>query len=165
MGLGWLLHFNVVGLNLLDTALLFNRVVLGLFFVLARFRWFYDPHHGWFSHIRLWSLRMKCEKCGFGNTFWIPALVAISEVFAGFALIAGFLTVFAAMGMLIVLLVASFCVTPEKTLRQNPVDQVDVASCYLWTPEPLYITMAIITILCGAGVYSVDFALLWWIAQ
>lgn len=142
-----------------DLILLLNRLVLGGFFVLARFRWIYDPSKPsdqWFNGARHASLENKLCACGYGRNESLGVLVALAEVGAGIALIVGFLTQAAALGLLVVLLFATYCTAREKTMRQNPVDGVGVVESYLWTPEPLYIVLCIIAIVGGAGAFSVD---------
>lgn len=150
-----------------DFALFVNRVVLGLFFVLARFRWFYSPDHPeqpWFNFTRHKSLRDKMVHCGITHnpSCW-ACCVAWIEVLAGLALIVGLLTPLAGLGLLILCIRATMCTAREKTMRQNPVDRVDVVSCYLWTPEPMYIVMSLIATCMGAGSWSLDALVLAWL--
>lgn len=149
------------GLGLGDTALLINRLFLGTFYVLARFRFFYDPSkpagEQCLCPTRLQSLTRKMGHCGFSRRpvfyAWFAALV---EVLAGLALIVGLLSVPAAFGLLVVTMFATRCTAREKVMRQNPVDRIDVCASYLWLAEPLYIMMAVVTLLAGPGAYSLD---------
>jgi uncharacterized membrane protein YphA (DoxX/SURF4 family) len=170
------------GFNSVDLALLLNRVTLGLFFVLARFRFFYDPQRGgslqyvngqhpddeptsntrlWFNPRRLANLTRKMCHCGWrkGAAFW-AWFAAIVEVFAGLALIVGLLSALAALGLFAVTAAATICTAKEKVAKQHPVDKIDCIGCYLWCAEPLYIVMALITICMGPGAWSLDY-LLW----
>jgi hypothetical protein len=45
-------------------------------------------------------------------------------------------------------------------MEQNPVDQVDCVSCYMWRVEGCYIASTLGILLEGPGAYSLD-ALLW----
>lgn len=141
--------------------LLALRVYLGLFMILARFRWFYDPSRPeapWFNHGRHSSLYRVVCSCGF--PFWlVAAAVAVVEVLAGLALVFGLMTVPAAFGMLVILLVATWCKGAEKTAKQKPVDRIDWVSCYLWTPEPGYIMIALAILVLGPGMFSLDHVL------
>lgn len=173
-----------------DLVQLLLRLVLGTFFFLARFRWIYDPqrasilshvhttrepiplylsdesHPGrhtvraWFPTFRLSHLQWKICHCGYGRHPAISAFVALVEIFGGLALIVGLLTQLAALGLLGVLCFATYCTAREKVLRQNPIDRIDVAACYLWTVEPVYIVLAVCLILGGPGLFSLD-ALVW----
>lgn len=147
----------ISGLGLHDVALLLNRMVLGGFFLLARFRWVWDPHlGGWFHPIRHESLRHKLSYCGLKSVHvWAPT-VALIEIGAALMLLVGLFAPLAALGLLVILFRATHCTARDKTMRQNPVDKLDVVSCYLWTPEPIYIVLAIIALMFGAGAISLD---------
>jgi len=152
----------------IDLALFCNRVLLGLFFVLARFRWFYSPDHPeapWFNTIRHESLAHKMAYCGLRKYRYCWAcLVAAIEVLCGLGMIAGLLSFWCALGLLCILIRAAFCTAKEKTMRQNPVDRVDVVSCYLWTPEPVYTGLAIIALVAGPGAWSMDALVQSWLS-
>lgn len=159
-----------------DIAALLARITLGGFFVLARFRFFFDPSRGsnlqrtvpvgywddsdnhlWFNPRRLASLTRKMRVCGW--TTWAPFwawFAALVEVGAGLFLILGLLTRTSAFGLLVVTLAATVCTAREKVAKQGPVDRIDCIGCYLWCAEPLYIVMAIIILLIGPGLYSLD---------
>lgn len=164
---------TLLGLNLTDVAILVARLLLGVFFVLARFRFFYDPAGGaslprlampnhienrkWFNPRRAYSLTTKLVHCGCtvkpSLQAWIAATV---EVLAGLGLIVGLLTVPSAIALLIVLLVATRCTAKDKVCEQNPCDKLDVVCAYLWRVEGLYIGLAAIILLAGPGAYSID---------
>jgi uncharacterized membrane protein YphA (DoxX/SURF4 family) len=151
----------VIGAGAVSIALALIRIILGLFFVLARFRFFYDPikpkGQRVFCPQRLTSLTNKMTHCGVKRwPFQIAVAVAVIEVLAGIALIFGFLSVLSAFGLLVILLYATKCTCREKIAKQNPVDGIDHLCCYLWAPEPLYIGMCLVIILAGPGMYSLD---------
>lgn len=137
-----------------------TRFVLGAFFVTYRFRWFWDPtpQDGVpiCSPYRHMSLRQKLCQCGWGIDHRLAAFVAILEIGAGLGVVFGFLTTLSALGLLLILLFATLCTAREKTLRQNPVDRIDIVNCYLWNPEPVYILLAIIVMTFGPGWFSMD---------
>lgn len=150
-----------------DLASLVLREILGVFFILARFRWFYDPAKEkgtrWFNVIRRKSLRDKLNHCGHGDTAWLPAFVATVECLAALGVIAGLLTGLSALGLLIICVIGTKCTWRDKTMRQNPVDKIDIWSCYLWTPEPVYVSVALALFLLGPGVYSLDYLVSIWL--
>jgi len=154
---------KLLGLGLTDAALFVARVLLGVFFILARFRFFYDPSRPdcWLNADRCESLTRKLAHCGMRTSprawAWVAALV---EVGAGFAVLIGFLTMPAAFGLLVTLLLATKCTARAKVFEQNPVDKLDCVACYLWRVEGLYIGLALIILLAGPGSFSVD-ALIW----
>jgi uncharacterized membrane protein YphA (DoxX/SURF4 family) len=153
------------GLGSVSVAALLARLTLGSFFVLARFRSFYDPSKPKgcrvFNGERYGSLRRKLCKCGFqrGLVFW-TWVTAIVEVGGGLALITGLLTTIAASGLLILTLRATMCTAWVKISEQNPVDSIDCVACYLWRVEGVYIALAALIVLLGPGEFSVDALLL-----
>jgi uncharacterized membrane protein YphA (DoxX/SURF4 family) len=149
------------GADALNIALLLNRVSLGLFFVLARFRFFFDPSkppgQRWCNPERHKSLTHKMDYCGLKHWpygwAWTTAIV---EIAAGAGVILGLLTPLAGLGLFVLLLVATRCTAISKVKEQNPVDAIDCVSCYLWRVEGLYIIQAMIVLLAGPGTYSLD---------
>lgn len=146
-----------------DAALLIARLLLGVFFVLARFRFFYDPSraNSWLNQDRCESLTRKMRHCGLQDwpKFWAWT-AAVVEVAAGFAVVIGLLTLPATLGLLVTLLLATRCTARDKIMEQHPVDPVDWVACYLWRVEGLYIGLAAIILLAGPGAYSIDY-LIW----
>lgn len=158
------MEYLIGGFVAINIAATLVRILLGTFFVLARFRFFYDPSqpkYRVFCPARLESLTRKMAHCGLKKyPFQWAVAVAVIEVLAGVALIFGFLSTLAAVGLLAILVYATRCTCKEKVERQNPVDNIDRLCCYLWTPEPLYILLALLVLLIGPGVFSVDY-LIW----
>lgn len=153
----------MLGADLTDAALFVARLLLGLFFVLARFRFFYDPSRPdcWLNGNRCESLTRKMQYCGLHRWPKVWAwTAAVVEVFAGAAVVVGLLTVPAAFGLLVTLLLATRCTARDKVMEQNPVDKLDCVACYLWRVEGLYIGLALIILLAGPGAYSIDY-LIW----
>lgn len=149
----------VTGLSAPDVASFLLRVLLGVFFLLARFRWFYDPSRPdqpWMNAKRHEHMILRLCTCGYGSHPLISAFVACIEVSGGIALIIGLLTVPAALGLLGILLFATFCTAVEKVCEQKPVDCVDCVSCYLWRVEGVYATIAVCILLLGPGRLSLD---------
>ena len=142
-----------------DIALFLLRALLGGFFILARGRWLYDPLRAehWCNKARHQHLRQKMVICGFPP--WMAGPVATIEIFGGFALVTGLFTQLAALAIVAVLVGATHCTWREKIERQNPEDKLEYWTDYLWTVEPLYIAMAIVLVLQGAGAWSLDAAL------
>lgn len=136
------------------------RFTLGFFFVSYRFRWFYDPDPidgvEICSPYRRQKLQEKLSHCGWGMSPQLAAFVAISEILAGLGVIFGALTSLSAIGLIIILIAATLCTAKEKTLKQKPVDTIDVVNCYLWTPEPVYIVLALVVLVLGPGWFSLD---------
>lgn len=145
---------------LLDLAMLLARFTLGFFFISYRFRWLFDPTPQ--DGVRLCSpfrhenLIKKMVQCGFPAWKSLAAFVAMVELLAGLGVLFGALTTLSALGLTVVLLVASACTGKEKTMRQKPIDSIDVVNCYFWNPEPVYITLALVVLLLGPGTLSLD---------
>lgn len=155
-----------------DILSLIARLLLGGFFLLARFRFFYDPARGgwlppsraqlrddarWLNAKRHASLRAKMCHCGYTSRPYLTAwIVALAEVLGGIAVVFGFLTYAAAGGLLLLTLIATRCTWREKIFEQKPVDLVDCVCCYLWRVEGLYIGLATIVLLAGPGLFSID---------
>lgn len=156
----------LMGLGLPDFALLLLRAILGTFFVLARFRWVYDPSrpdNPWFNAERHKHLTWKLCTCGY---HWHPrmsAIVALLEMSCGLGLLLGLLTIPSALGLLIVLTFATVCTARQKVMEQLPVDPIDCLSCYLWRVEGIYIIIAMSVLLLGPGKFSLDYMALQWL--
>lgn len=142
-----------------DIVLFLARLIVGVFFVLARFRWFYDPTRtpAWFNPERRKHLVWKLCACGYGTHPILAAGVALVEVTAGLGLIVGLLVQPAAAALFATLLFATLCTAREKVLEQNPVDKVDCVSCYLWRVEGPYLLLCLGLALVGGGYYSLDY--------
>jgi uncharacterized membrane protein YphA (DoxX/SURF4 family) len=156
----------VHGLGYGDIIQLIARLLLGVFFVLARFRFFYDPTppdggRSWMNPWRHAHLAAKMEHCGFKTRpLFFAWFAAVVEVSAGFGVLFGFLAPLSAIGLLVITSIGTRCTARDKILKQQPIDTIQCCEDYLWLPEPLYIGLALIVILGGAGPYSLD-ALLW----
>jgi len=148
--------------SVLDLFLLANRLALGGFFILARFRWVYDPskQDRWFNLQRHDSLCRKLDQCGFGNSWALSAVVALGEILGGASLIVGLLTVPAALGLAVVLLCAIITNSHLKVVAQGPVDRIHCVECFLWTPEGWMLLSATMLVVMGPGALSLD-ATLW----
>jgi uncharacterized membrane protein YphA (DoxX/SURF4 family) len=149
------------GFAFTDGIQLLARLLLGVFFILARFRFFYDPSKAigqrWFNKERHTSLTNKMIHCGLRHKPYAWAcFVAFVEVFAGLGVLFGLLTMISAFGLLVITLVGTRCTAYAKVQEQHPVDSVDVCSAYLWRVEGLYIGFALLVLFGGPGAYSLD---------
>lgn len=134
------------------------RQVLGWFFLLARFRFFWDPsrpEQPWMNHARHKHLCEKMSYCGLHHEpsvwSWLTATV---ECGCGILLICGMWSRLAATGLFVLLLVATHCTWRQKITEQNPVDKVDWVSCYLWRVEIVYVVDAVALIVMGGGTWG-----------
>lgn len=170
------MHYITAGIGGAGIALLLARVTLGLFYVLARFRFFYDPskplyavvgrdafgafEYGntrWLNKERQDSLIRKMSLCGLT---WRPRLwawiAAVVEVGAGLLLIVGLYAPLMALALLVVTALATRCTWRQKVYEQNPCDALDVCACYLWRVEGLYLILALCIIIGGGGAFALS---------
>jgi uncharacterized membrane protein YphA (DoxX/SURF4 family) len=147
-----------------DWGALIVRLILGGFFILARFRFFWDPsnpEHCFLNPIRHASLTAKMCHCGVkGNPLFWAWFTAIVEVFGGLSVATGLLTYLGALGLIAITIRGTMCTAKAKVMEQKPVDLVDCVSCYLWRVEGIYIAMAALVFILGPGKYSLD-SLIW----
>jgi len=75
---------------------------------------------------------------------------------AGRAVVIGFLAPLAALGLLVLILVAIVTSGPQRIAVYKPIDEADRIDDWLYLPEVLYAFMLIMVVSAGAGRYSVD---------
>jgi uncharacterized membrane protein YphA (DoxX/SURF4 family) len=82
------------------------------------------------------------------------------EFAAGSAVFIGFLTPLAALGLLVIVLVASVTSGRLRIKGYQPIDRADRIDDWLYLPEVLYAFILIMFVSAGAGPYSLDAAIL-----
>lgn len=127
---------------------------LALFFLLARFRFFYDPSKPvglrWLNEDRHASLTNKMCHCGLEfKPRAFAWFVAVVEVGCALLLLWPPTRLIGALGLLGILLKATHCTARAKVMEQHPVDKIGVCEAYLWRVEGLYIVMVVCVILEG----------------
>src|SRR5580700_4010410 len=143
--------FNGVGW--VDIAFTLNRVAVGMFFMLSGYhKLFNAARHRVFAD-ELRSLRVHAVGV---NQWWVPLV----EFSAGGAAVIGLLAPLAALGLLVVILVATVTSGQQRIEMYKPIDEADRIDDWLYLPEVLYIFMLIVVISAGAGPYSFD-AVIW----
>ena len=90
------------------------------------------------------------------NQWWVPTV----EFTGGGSVAIGFLAPLAALGLLVVILVADFTSGRQRIKAYKPIDEADRIDDWLYLPEPLYAFMLIVVISAGAGPYSLDAVIL-----
>ncbi|HEY2526376.1 MAG TPA: DoxX family membrane protein [Xanthobacteraceae bacterium] len=139
--------FNGVGWT--DIALTLNRVAVGLFFMLSGYHKLFNPerHRALADQLR----ELGVHAAGF-NQWWVPLI----EFTAGGAVVVGLLAPLAALGLLVLILVALVTSGPQRIKAYKPIDEADRIDDWLYLPEVLYAVMLIMVVSAGAGPYSLD---------
>src|SRR6201987_3767291 len=136
-----------VGGGWTDLALTLNRIAVGAFFMLSgyhklvnaeRHRLFVDELKG-----------LGVPAVGF-NQWWVPT----AEFTAGGGVLIGLLAPLAALGLLVIILVAIATSGRQRIQLYKPIDEADRIDDWLYLPETLYAFMLIIIVSVGAGPYS-----------
>ena len=139
--------FNGVGWT--DIALTLNRNAVGMFFMLSGYHKLFNPqrHRALADQLK----ELGVPVVGF-NQWWVPAV----EFTAGGAVVIGLLAPLAALGLLVLILVAIATSGPQRIKLYKPIDQADRIDDWLYLPEVLYAFMLITVVSAGAGPYSLD---------
>ena len=137
------------GVGWTDIALTLNRIAVGMFFMLS-------GYHKLFNAQRHRTLADELKGLGIHavgfNQWWVPTV----EFTAGGAVVIGFLAPLAALGLLVLILVAIATSGPERIRLNKPIDEADRIDDWLYLPEVLYAFMLITVVSAGAGPYSLD---------
>ena len=143
--------FNGVGWT--DIALTLNRIAVGVFFMLS-------GYHKLFNTQRHVSLVEELKELGIPavgfNQWWVPTV----EFTGGAGVTIGFLAPLAALGLLVIILVAIATSGRQRIKAYKPIDEADRFDDWLYLPETLYAFMLIMVVSAGAGQYSVDAVIL-----
>jgi uncharacterized membrane protein YphA (DoxX/SURF4 family) len=87
------------------------------------------------------------------------------EFFGGLGVAVGFLTPLAALGLLVICLVALLSSSPTVVASYKPIDRADRVDDWLYQPELMYALILLYFIAAGAGPVSVDHLLKLWIGK
>lgn len=141
------------GIGWTDVAFTLNRMAVGLFFM-------FSGYHKLFNAERHRALADELKALGVHavgfNQWWVPTV----EFAAGGAVVIGFLAPLAALGLLVITLVAIATTGPQRINLSKPIDKADRIDDWLYVPETLYVFMLILVISAGAGPYSLDAVIL-----
>jgi uncharacterized membrane protein YphA (DoxX/SURF4 family) len=86
------------------------------------------------------------------NQWWVPLV----EFSAGAAVLIGLVAPLAALGLLVIILVAIGTSGRQRVNLYKPIDRGDRIDDWLYLPETLYAFMLILVVSAGAGPYSLD---------
>ena len=141
------------GVGWTDIALTLNRVAVGMFFMFSGYHKLFNAQRHRVFADELRSLHVPAV----GINQWRVPFVEFS---AGGAVVIGIVAPLAALGLLVIVLVASATSGRERIKAFKPLDRADRIDDWLYLPETLYAFMLIMVISAGAGPYSLDAAIL-----
>jgi uncharacterized membrane protein YphA (DoxX/SURF4 family) len=142
-------HLLFVGVGWTDLALTLNRIAVGTFFMLSGYHKLFNAERH-----RLFIDELKglgVPAVGF-NQWWVPLV----EFTAGGGVLIGLLAPLAALGLLVLILVAIATTGRQRIKLYKPIDEADRIDDWLYLPETLYAFMLIVVVSAGAGPYSLD---------
>ena len=147
--IGSVMDFPFAGVGHTDFALTLNRIAIGAFFMLSGYHKLFNAerHRSIVDELRA----LGVPAVGF-NQWWVPSI----EFAAGGAVLIGLLAPLAALGLLVIILVAVATSGRQRIKLYKPADEADRIDDWLYLPETLYAFMLIIIISAGAGPYSLD---------
>ena len=145
-----------LGLGWTDIALTLTRIAVGAFFMLSGYHKLFNAqrHRTFTDELKALSV----PALGF-NQWWVPLI----EFSAGTAVVIGLLAPLAALGLLVITIVAIATSGRQRIKLYKVIDAADRIDDWLYLPETLYAVMLIVVISAGAGPYSVDALILGWI--
>jgi uncharacterized membrane protein YphA (DoxX/SURF4 family) len=144
-----MMHLLFAGVGWTDLAMTLNRIAVGAFFMLSGYHKLFNAERHRTVVDELKALGIHA--IGF-NQWWVPLV----EFSAGGAVVIGLLAPLAALGLLVLILVAIVTSGPQRIKLYKPIDEADRIDDWLYLPEILYAFMLLIIISAGAGPYSLD---------
>jgi len=144
-----MMNLLFVGIGWPDIALTLNRIAVGAFFMLSGYHKLFnaDRHRLFIDELK----GLGVPALGF-NQWWVPSV----EFAAGGAVLIGLLAPLAALGLLVIILVAIVTSGRQRIKLYKPIDESDRIDDWLYLPETLYAFMLIVIVSMGAGPYSLD---------
>jgi len=141
------------GVGWTGIALTLNRIAVGSFFMHSGYHKLFNAerHRTFVDELKT----LGVPALGF-NQWWVPSV----EFSAGAAVLIGLLAPLAALGLLVIILVAMATSGRQRVNLYKPLDRGDRIDDWLYLPETLYAFMLIVIVSAGAGPCSVDAVLL-----
>ncbi len=137
------------GVGWTEVAITLNRIAIGAFFM-------FSGYHKLFNAARHRVIVDELKALGVHwvgfNQWWVPLV----EFSAGTAVFIGLLAPLAALGLLVIIMVAIVTSGRQRMKLYKPIDEADRIDNWLYLPETLYAFMLLIVISAGAGPYSLD---------
>ena len=137
------------GIGWTDIALLLNRVAVGTFFMFSGYHKLFNAQRHRMLVDELKALHIPALGI---NAWWVPLV----EFSAGGAVVIGLLAPLAALGLIVIVLIAGVTSGRQRIKSYKPIDEADRIADWLYLPEMLYAFMLLIVVCAGAGPYSVD---------
>ncbi len=138
-----------LGVGWTGLALTLSRIAVGAFFM-------HSGYHKLFNAERHRTFADELKALGVPalgfNQWWVPLV----EFSAGAAVLIGLLAPLAALGLLVIILVAIATSGRQRVNLYKPIDRGDRIDDWLYLPETLYAFMLILVVSAGAGPYSLD---------
>jgi uncharacterized membrane protein YphA (DoxX/SURF4 family) len=144
-----MINILFVGIGWTDIALTLNRIAVGSFFMHSGYHKLFNAERHRTFVDELKSLGVPA--LGF-NQWWVPSV----EFSAGVAVLIGMLAPLAALGLLVIIVIAMATSGRQRIKLYKPIDRGDRIDDWLYLPETLYAFMLIIIVSVGAGPYSLD---------
>ncbi len=141
--------FLFAGIGSTDIALALNRIAVGAFFMHSGYHKLFNAERHRIFVDELKALGVPALSF---NQWWVPSI----EFSAGGALLIGLLAPLAALGLLVIILVALATSGRQRIKVYKPIDRADRIDDWLYLPETLYAFMLIVIVSAGAGPYSLD---------
>jgi uncharacterized membrane protein YphA (DoxX/SURF4 family) len=147
-----MIHILFNGVGWTDIGFTLNRIAVGMFFMFSGYHKLFNAERHRVFADELRSLHVHAVGI---NQWWVPLV----EFSAGSAVVIGLFAPLAALGLLLIILVASATSGRERIKEFKPIDRADRLDDWLYLPETLYAFMLLMVISAGAGPYSLDAAI------
>ena len=136
------------GVGWTDIAFLLNRVAVGMFSSSPGYHYLFNaPRHRMFTDELKACTSMRLGSISGGSR---------SSGSAGGAVVIGLLAPLAALGLIVIILVACATSGRQRIKTYKPIGRADRIDDWLYLPETLYAFMLLLIVSAGAGPYSVD---------
>src|ERR1700683_1523378 len=126
-----------VGVGWTDLALTLNRIAVGAFFMLSGYHKLFNPdrHRSFIDELK----GLGVPAVGF-NQWWVPLV----EFTAGGGVLIGLLAPLAALGLLVIIIVAMATSGRQRIKLNKPIDESDRIDDWLYLPEMLFAFMCVL---------------------
>jgi uncharacterized membrane protein YphA (DoxX/SURF4 family) len=132
-----------------DIAFALNRVAVGTFFMFSGYHKLFNAQRHLVFRNELEALHIPALRI---NQWWVPLV----EFSAGGAVLIGLFAPLAALGLIVIVLIAGLTSGRQRINSTQAIDRADRIDDWLYLPETLYVFMLFLVVSAGAGPYSVD---------